>query len=413
VIGRLIRSLRGSDKRAAQAPATQTSRPESDLREHGTTGTPIFAGFLRDPGEYNPALEGTAAFTIFEKMRRSDAQVAATLLGIKLPIRSAEWLIVGPPHPSPMEKEATEFVRSCLLEELDLDAVIENALLMLDFGCAAHEEVWYIDGNRVRLRKLSPRLPSTFNRWIMDGEELLAIEQRGPFGETAEVPISKLALFTFQQEGSNYAGRSILRPMYQHWYIKSNLYKIDAIAQERNGMGVPWIKMGPEAKREDREAGLAWLQKLSVHEKTALLLPPNWEFKLEGVTGTVRDAKDSIAHHNMAISMAGLAAFLTMGQSGNLEVGKTLLDFFFMGVQSTAKKIAHVLSWVTIARLVDYNFAGIERYPELVPQQIQAMDAQTLMTALRDLAASGMITPDPELEAWLRQRLGMPAKKER
>jgi len=396
------------------ANARGSERPE--LTEFGATGTPIMGGFLRDAGEYNPSLEGLAAFQLYEKMRRGDGQVAATLMGMKLPIRSAEWAILEPDNATPIEREATEFVRACLLEELELDSVIENALLMLDFGCAAHEDVYYIDGNRVRLRKLAPRLPSTFNRWLVDeAEELTAIEQYGYAGnvyKTVEVPASKIALFTFQQEGSNYAGRSVLRPMYQHWYIKSNLYKIDAIAQERNGMGVPWIKMAADAKKEDREAALEWLQKLSTHEKAALLLPPGWEFGLAGVTGTTRDAKESIAHHNVQISMAGLAQFMVLGQSdsGNRALGQTMSDFFYLALQATANKIARVMNWTTIARLVDFNFAGIERYPTLVPQQILSVRFESLVDALQKLATAGAIESDEELEEWLRSKLGAPGK---
>jgi phage gp29-like protein len=414
MITRLVSLLGGGGRKAPQGAVKQP--PQPDLSECGTTGTPILGGFLRDAGEYNPALEGAAAFAVYEKMRRSDAQVAATLLGMKLPIRAAEWAVVGPPRPTPVEKEATEFIRQELLEEIDLDPVIENALLMFDFGVAAHEDLYYIDGDRVRLRGLAPRLPITFNRWIVEREELKAIEQQGWAGEafkTVEVPASKLAIFTFNQEGSNFAGRSLLRPMYLHWYIKSNLYKIDAIASERNGMGVPWAKMADNAKAEDRRTAIGWLEKLSVHEKAAILIPPGWEWGLKGVEGTLRDPKDSIAHHNMQISMAGLAQFMMLGQSSSGELGHVMNDFFFMALQSAANKIARVLTWTTVARLVDFNFAGVRRYPSVVCQNLMAFKTDTLVTALKELAAVGMIQPDDGLEDWLRGKLGMPARKGR
>jgi hypothetical protein len=317
-----------------------------------------------------------------------------------------------------VEKEATEFVRSCLMEEIELDPVIENALLMLDFGCAAHEDLYYMDGNRVRLRKLAPRLPVTFNRWLVAGEELRGIEQYGYGGErykTVEVPIDKIALFTFQQEGANYAGRSVLRPMYQHWYIKSNLYKIDAIACERNGMGVPWATMGDNAKVEDRATAIGWLEKLSAHEKVAILLPPGWTWGLMGVTGTLRDPKESIAHHNMAISMAGLAQFMMLGQSqsGNRALGETMSDFFHFSLEATAKKIARVMTLTTIKRLVDFNFAGIGQYPRLVSAQILPLKFDSLVSALKDLVGAGLVRPDDDIEKWLRSRMGFPAARPR
>jgi phage gp29-like protein len=396
--------------RGAEKPA----RPET--AELGVTGTPILGGWLRDLGEYNADLTGLLGYQVYERMRRSDGQVAATLMGMKLPIRSAEWTVVEPEDATPVEKEAAVLVRECLFECVDFDAAIENALLMLDFGAAVHEDVYLIDGNRVRLKKLAARLPLTFNRWLVgEGEDLAALEQTGYAGgqyKTVEVPASKLALFTFQQEGANFAGRSVLRPMYQHWYIKSALYKIDAIAIERNGMGIPWIKMGPDAKAEDRKTAFEWLEKLSVHEKAAILLPPAWEFGLEGVKGTTRDPKESIAHHNVAISMAGLAQFMMLGQteSGNRALGQTMADFFYLGLQATANRIGRVLTLTTVKRLVEFNFGTEVRVPRVAAQQILSLQFESVVQALKELAGAGVdaVQPDDELEAWMRRKMGAP-----
>lgn len=398
---------------AALSAAPAEAKPEP--REYGITGTPALGGYLRDVGEYNPELEGLRAFSTYEKMRRSDAQVAATLMAMKLPIHAATWMVMEPVNATPVEKEATAFVRDELFErEVELDAVIGNALLMLDFGCAAHEDVWEIDAGWVRLKKLAPRLPVTFSRWLVDSEEnLAALEQYGAKADsyvTATIPADKLVLFSHEQEGANFAGRSVLRPMYPHWFIKNNLYKVDAIAQERNGMGVPWIKMGPGAMKEDREAARTWLQALAVHEKTSIVLPPGWEFGLEGVKGDVRDAKDSILHHNMMISMAGLAMFMQLGQSesGNRALGETLGDFFSMALQATAKRIERALNWGTIARMVRYNFGELKRMPWIAAQDIIALKFADVQAALKDLAAAELVRPDDELEAWLRQTMGLP-----
>ena len=161
-------------------------------------------------------------------MRRGDAQVRATLAACKLPIQSAKWEVIAaepgfgvrdsgfetknPSFPNPESrnpnpvsstgagrateakaKEIAAFVRDNLFGGLEFrtstgawatqnwDDVVRNALLMLDCGCAAHEDVWAVDGSRVRLRKLAARLPLTFYRWHteLDGETLLALEQYG------------------------------------------------------------------------------------------------------------------------------------------------------------------------------------------------------------------------------------------
>ena len=74
MIKQLLSWFKGGDRQDA---AGRSAQAQPDLAEYGTTGTPIFGGFLRDAGEYNPALEGLSAFTTYEKMRRSDAQVDA------------------------------------------------------------------------------------------------------------------------------------------------------------------------------------------------------------------------------------------------------------------------------------------------------------------------------------------------
>lgn len=397
------------------APATGQ---RVELAELGATGTPIFGGFLREQGEYNPELTGLSGYRIYEQMRRGDAQVKATLAAVKLPIRGATWAVREPEDATPVELAAVELVKSCLFDELDFDGIVENALLMLDFGAAAHEDVYYMDGKQVRLRKCAARLPLTFYRWLTapDGDDLVALEQMGYRGGnyvTTQVPADKLALFTFQQEGANFSGISLLRSMYQHWYIKSNLYKVEAIACERNGMGVPWINMGPNAKVEDRNEAKKWLQSLSVNESTSILLPNGWTFGLEGVKGQIQSPKDAIAHHNWMISQAALGSFLNFGQgdsSGNRSLGETMSDFFGLSLQATANQIARVISLTTVKRLCDLNFPGLTRYPKVIPQQVVTVKLEHIALALKELAAANVnvIQPDEELEDWLRIKYGMP-----
>jgi hypothetical protein len=124
----------------------------------------------------------------------------------------------------------------------------------------------------------------------------------------------------------------------------------------------------------------------------------------------VRDPKESISHHNMMISMAALQMFMQLGQTetGSRAVGNVMGDFFGMALHATARQIARVINWTTIARLVDYNFAGVERYPELVPQKILALKFTEVQAALANLAREGLVQADDELEGRLRQELGLP-----
>ena len=399
----------------------------------GLPGTPIFHGFLEDFGEYNPQLEGLTAIRTYEKMRRSDAQVAATLLACELPIRAANWDVM-PASSDALDQEIAQFVKENLFGGLEYespagvkstqcwDDVLRNALLMLAFGAAAHEEIYAIDGQRVRLARLAPRLPITFYRWItdVDGETLLALNQYGYRNsnfESVEIPVDRLAVFTFNKEGANFFGRSMLRPAYMHWYIKHNLYRIDAIAGERNGLGIPTIEQAPNASREDRQAAAKWVTQLAAHEKTGIALPPGWKLTLQGVQGQVRDLFNSIEHHNIEISRTALAFFMNLGQSskssGNRALGQEMTEFFFLAVQATAEQIARTITATAVKRLVDYNWDGVERYPTLTVSNLRARNLTDTLTALSQLATANVVAPYPELAQYIARELGLPQPPEK
>jgi hypothetical protein len=437
---------------AVPEPQVETSRggsrtaptsAQTDTFLRGAVGTANFAGFIRDLGEYNPILEGRSAFLVYEKMRRSDADVRAALMACKLPIRAADYQIVpGAKENEPgfdLAKKIADEVRENLLGGLEsptstgcwvtqnFETVKENALLSLDFGCAAHEDLWHIDGDKVRLRKLAPRLPYTFYRYHVDedGESLLYLEQYGYRGNNfvnVLVPAEKIAYFVNDMEGAYFYGRSVLRAAYQHWYMKSQIYRIDAISIERNGLGVPTIKQGPNVSAEDRKSAENWVKQLAAHENTGLSLPNGWEFALTGLSGRVRDPQASIQHHSEMIMRSVLANFLTLGstQTGSRALGSSMRDFFYLSLEAVSRKIDETISNTSIRRLVNYNYGDGVRarhgvplpYPRLVTSNIVVINPLELLEVAKDVGKFevDLLQPDNDTENWIRKKCGMPLK---
>jgi hypothetical protein len=430
----------------------------------GVPGTPIVSGFLEDMGEYNGELAGRNALPIYEKMRRGDAQVRATLAACKLPVLSAKWEVVpsgdrvvglsgdqngnepvsrSSSHPisssgagrttAAKAREIADFVHANLFGGLEFrtstggwatqnwDEVVRNALLMLDFGCAVHEDVWTVDGSHIRLRKLAARLPITFYRWHTeaDGETLLALEQYGYRGGqylNVVVPADKCCVFTYQQEGANFWGISLQRPMYPHWYVKSNLYRIDAIACERNSLGVPVFRLAPGFSAEDREAAYNFVTQLAAHEATGMVEPPGdatTGFRIVGYEGRVRDLAPSIEHHNVMISRAALALFMDLGQAehGSRALGKEHSDFFMLALQNLADQIALTMTNSTVRRLVSYNFGDDAPVPRLVAANVQARGLQDIVDALTQFAQAGLVVSEENLRSFIREELALPPEK--
>ncbi len=427
----------------------------------GVSGTPITSGFLIDLGEYNPELMGRNAIVTYEKMRRGDAQVRATLAAVKLPVQSAIWEIVaGEIHPSalaPMDregdqsgriksrktsstgegkttaskaKEIARFVRDNLFGGLEFrnsaggwvtqswDEVVRNALLMVEFGAVAHEDVWMVDGERLRLRRLAARLPLTFFRWHVDtdGETLLALEQWGYRGWqflNALLPADKIAVFTYQQEGANFWGIALPRAMYPHWYIKTSLYRIDAIACERNALGIPVFKLSPGFSKEDHDAAYNYVTQLAAHESAGLVEPPGDPvsgLRIVGTQGRVREVMPSIQHHNQQISMAALAMFMNLGtsESGSRALGKEHSDFFLLALQNLADQIAYKISATSIRRLVYFNFGEDAPCPRLLASNVQARSLEDIADALTRFAQAGLVVSEENLRRFVREQLALP-----
>ena len=434
----------------------------------GLPGTPITSGFIRDLGEYNPKLEGINGIWTYQEMRRGDGQVAGTLRACKLPILSARWEVVpgegrdagfgirdSGPNPEPRtpnpvsstgagrttagkEKEICEFVRANLFSGLewqdsrgswhtqDWKDVVRCALRMQDFGAACYEEVVAIDGDRIRLRRLADRQALTFYRWhtdphIMDpslppfvyddGETLYALEQWGYRSNRFEyvlLPTDKACIFTHDQEGANFWGIPLTRAMYPHWFVKKHLERIDAIACERNSLGVPMIMLPPNPSRQDVQTAQNWVTQLAAHEKTGLSLPNGAEFKLVGIEGRIREILPSIQYHKQQIATSCLAMFMELGQSqtGSRALGESQTDFFLLATQNTADYIAHRIRNSTIRRLVTWNFGQDAPLPYLVAANVQARSIETMAGIINQLAQAGAWVSDRSSVNQVRHELG-------
>lgn len=87
----------------------------------GASGTPLVEGYILE--EYNPKLAGAAGLRTYDKMRKSDAQVFATLLAMELPIRATKWDIAPATNADgetgDFEHEVADRVRANLFEEME------------------------------------------------------------------------------------------------------------------------------------------------------------------------------------------------------------------------------------------------------------------------------------------------------
>ncbi len=391
-----------------------------DFRELGATGQTNYGSIILQ--EYNPALVGPRGLETYDQMRKGDGQVHATLTLLKAPLLSAQWYM-EPYDDSPEAREQADLAWWALTHmSKPWSTVLNEALSFLDFGFYLYEKVFeYTEwqGRTVaKWKKWGPRHPRTITKWEYDENGGLngAYHMRsGITGSGGEIfiPIRKLLLFNLNEEAGNPEGISILRSAYKHWYFKDNLYKVDAIQKERHGIGIPIVELPPNYTKKDKDLANEMAKNLRTNEQAHVVKPPGFVIgflEFRGGQNPV-DPLKSAMHHDLMIARNILAQFLNIGAdtSGTAGSSTSMQELFVKNLKYIADEVRGVINQFAIPELINYNFMGVENYPELKVRRIgENADWRALSVALRNQIEVGALTPDTELEEFLRDQQDLP-----
>lgn len=383
----------------------------------GVSGTNIFDGIITE--EYNAELSDIKGIAIYDKMRKSDASVRAAISATQLPIRRASWFIETA---SKDEKDIAvrDFVERALFDEMSItwDDFLRQALLMLPYGVMVFEKVFdvrEIDGKSfVIWSKFAPRLPKSITTWeTTEGE--LGIQQLDNSGNSASIPMEKLLVFVNEMEGENWWGTSLLRAAYKHWFIKSNLERIDSVAHERQGLGIPFVTLSDSASEADVSKAKNILKNLRASDRGYLIEYPELSVEFKDMkSSTTRDPHKSISYHNREIVLSVLAQFLDLGSGGggSRALSEDHTNLFLQSLEAIANSIKDIVNKFAIKELVDLNFDNVEVYPELNYTGISRVDVEKLSTAYQRFSQSGGLKATKGDDQYIRGILGLPERTE-
>ena len=304
---------------------------------------------------------------------------------------------------------------------------LEHALLALWYGHMFFEQVpdtenFDLATDGWRLRKLAPRMPGSIDQihTARDGG-LAGISQIGWAGSVTpkrrnglglagvnepQIPVGSLVAYVWKREGSNWAGRSMLRSLYRDWVLKDRALRVDSIKNERFGMGIP-TATAPVGGDPTQYAKLA--QSIRASEFGGVGLDNGASIGVEGIRGTLPDVMASIRYYDESMARSFMAMVIQLGQTqtGSRALGETFADFFQMLVEAVANWYADTTNEHVIEDLVDWNFGEDEQAPLLewsYPQGEQMLAISELV----QMVQAGIITMDRETEQALRQRTRLP-----
>ena len=143
-------------------------------------------------------------------------------------------------------------------------------------------------------------------------------------------------------------------------------------------------------------------------ETAGLALTNGQTFAVMAPTGTPMDPRRAIEYHDHQMALVALAQFLNLdGKGGSYALASVHADTFVQSVQTVANDIRDTAQAHIVEDLVDLNFGEDEPAPLLVFDEIGSRQDATA-AALQMLVNSGLLTPDPRLEAFIRESSGLP-----
>lgn len=413
----------------------------------GSSGLKRSGGYVLD--EWDRKLQGRIGAQEYRKMRDSDGTLGGVALAFESLVRSTRWLPMAA-NDSRKAQKARDLLKECMNDmSHSWSDLLGEIVTMLPYGWAYFEIVYKrrrgenatdpkyrssFDDNKYGWRKIALRGQESLHRWEFqeDGGIAGMWQQAAPTYATTFIPIEKSLLFRTVSNKNNPEGRSFYRNAHRSFYFKQRLEEIEAIGLERNLAGLPDMQIPPEYLDANaspaHKALLANMQdmlgKIRADEQAYIIRPseklPNgndsgWKFSLvSSGSRSTNNSDTAIVRHKQEMLVSVLMELLALGENGSgsnaLSNDKTTM----LGavITSILGSIADVFNRFAVPRLMRLNGVRAADYPRIEHTQVGSKDLAVFAAALNSLVSAKLLTPDGELEEFVRDTMGLPEMAE-
>lgn len=406
-----------------------------NYKQFGTSGLTRYGGYVYE--EFLPELRWPRAGKIYKEMADNDPVIGSILFIAEMLIRKVGWTVT-PVSDKPVDKEAAEFLQTCMDDmSTSWPNTINEILSIFQYGFSFHEIVYkirrgptetnskyrskYTDG-RIGWKRIPIRAQDTMHEWIFadDGDIKGFVQMAPPNYKSVDIPLSKGLLFRTRIAKDNPEGKSMLRNAYRPWYFKKHIEEIEGIGIERDLAGFPTLT-APENldlwNEEDenmvllRQNAENLIKSIRRDSEEGALLPNGWELKLL-TTGSSRqfDTNAIINRYDnrMAITMLSDIVLIGGDKTGSFALADTKKSLLAAALEAQIQNIADTFNSFAVPKLFYYNkFAGLKETPLITPGQVETPDLKELALILKVMGVD--VNKDFELQNFLRKLSSIPA----
>jgi hypothetical protein len=281
-----------------------------------------------------------------------------------------------------------------------------------------------------QLKALSMRYPSQVREWITDeyeqhwlGIKFDATGSNEPYVRYAP----DLLLYQFRALGNDFEGISPMRSVLWCIDLHRLLTQLIGVAAEKYG-GPFTVVERPEASydKADDDALLAYLDDFVATENAVFLLPGGYKIVVSSPQGQMPNFDPVLRYldEKIATVLSAEGALIGLNGKGAYNLAEIKDDQQLRSLAAYSKLICDTINEVSssgheslishiVRHLTDVNGEDLSLRPEgtlprlawaLSPEQDDT-DLQTILT----LFEKGVLTKTPEDEAWIREKLKVPA----
>ena len=413
----------------------------------GVSGLRRFSnGYSTIEEEWLADLKGEKGVKAFREMADNDSTLGSVLFLIDAFTRKVKWE-VDPANDDDISKGWAEFVESCIedLEQSWANIVGEVIRGLCVYGFSTFEIVYkmrrgmkknplesssYSD-NKVGWGKIAPRSQDANYGWQFDanGEVVGMYHMPPPNYKLVYIPMEKLWHFTsIGTTKDNPQGRSPLRNCYIPYTLQKRIQISEAIGISRNLAGLPVMEVPLRLMSDNATAAEKQLlrnfqdmvSRIKADEYSGICIPSStsmdgtpsgFRFQLmQGASGKAAETTPVLERLERNIARAFLAdwLFLGAGSTGSWALASNKTAMFAQALGGFLASVTEVFNR-GIAQLMRVNGnTDPATYPTIRHGDLEKMPLEEISGPLSALVSSGVISPDDELEEWMREHMGAP-----